>query len=91
MSPVTDLKTLKLPQIWEKKIAQIIHENRMLYEPWVQTATNYEELRNNLISRGYREVPVSSSLMLEMKAYVQAPHADTSSCTTRKTMLRKRS
>lgn len=44
-SRVTDLSNLKLPQIWERRIYQIIYDNRMLYEPWIEAATDFNELR----------------------------------------------
>ena len=86
---LTDIKTLKLPQLWEVKIQQLIHENRMLYEPWVESAKNYNELRDRLKNRGFRDLPMGPNPMLDIAAYTSAPKADTSSFKIRRTMIRK--
>jgi hypothetical protein len=78
-----------LPQIWERNIQQIIFENRMLFEPWVETASDFEELRERLKGRGYIDLPMGACPILHMAAYAKAPVANTSSCEVKKTMLRK--
>lgn len=62
----------------------------MLYEPWMETAVDYNELRERLKGRGFSDLPMGVSSLLHMQAYAQAPKADTSSCMVRKTMLRKK-
>lgn len=89
MSRLTDMSSLKLPQIWERKIQQMIFENRMLYEPWVETAADFNELRSKLILRGYTNLPMGTQPLLHYQAYSKAPVADTSACPVRKTMLQK--
>jgi hypothetical protein len=54
-----DISTLNLPASWENKIGQIIYDNRMEWEPWVQTADDFTTLRAALRSRGYTNLPVS--------------------------------
>lgn len=88
-SPVTDLSALNLPSTWERQITQIIHDNRMLYEPRMETAKDYNELRERLKNRGYTNVPMGAVPSLHLGAYKRAPAADTSSCKVKKTMLRK--
>ncbi len=62
----------------------------MLYEPWVETASNYNELRERLKGRGYTDLAMGANPLLQMSAYAKAPKADTSSCQVSKTMLRKK-
>jgi hypothetical protein len=83
------LKKLNLPQLWETKIEQIIHENRLLYEPWLESATDYNELRDRLKGRGFTGVPMGPNPLLNMPA-AKTPKADTSSCQIKRTMLRKK-
>ncbi len=90
-SKLTDLKKLDLPPIWDKKIGQIIEDNKMLYEARVETAEDFMQLRERLMGRGYSDIPMGMSPLLDMKAYAQAPIADTSNCQVRKTMIRKTS
>lgn len=89
-SKLTDLTNLKLPQTWERRISQIIHDNRMLYEPMIESASNFEELKNRLKAKGYTNLPMGGSPMLDLAGYVKAPMADTSSCQVQRTMLRKK-
>ena len=89
-SRLTDLPSLKLPKQWETNIAAIVSEHRMLYEPWVETAKDYNELRGRLAGRGYTNLPTGVFPLLRTPAYGLSPAADTSSCDVRKTMIRKR-
>lgn len=84
-----DVSSLKLPQVWERRIEQIIHDNRMLYEPWLESATDFEELKTRLKGRGFTNLPMGATPLLDMAAYAKAPKADTSGCQVRKTMIRK--
>jgi len=85
-----DMTSLNLPKVWERKIAQIIHDNRMLYEPRLETAKDFNELRSRLKHRGYSDIPMGANPMLDMKAYAKAPEANTSSVKVQKTMIRKK-
>ena len=89
-APVQDLSELNLPQKWEQEISQIIHDNRMLYTPHMETAADYNELRERLKGRGYTDIPMGAVPALHLQAYKKAPAADTSSCKVKKTMLRKK-
>lgn len=89
-SLVTNLKEFQLPQIWERKIAKIIYDNRMLYEPRVESAKTFEELKSRLRNRGFTGLPMGAIPLLDLQAYAKAPVANTSSCQVRNTMLRKR-
>lgn len=62
----------------------------MLYEPWVETANDFNELRDRLKGRGFTEVPTGATPLLDFKAYSVAPIANTSSCQVQRTMLRKK-
>lgn len=90
-SPLNDLSILKLPQTWDKRIQQIIFDNRMLYEPWIESAKNFNELKSRLQSRGFSDVSSGVNPLLDLAAYSKAPIADTSECHVRKTMMRKKS
>lgn len=89
-SRLTDLKILKLPLVWENQIQQIINDNRMLFEPWIESANSYNELRERLKSRGYLDLPMGANPALNFANHASAPLADTSNCDVRRTMLRKK-
>lgn len=88
-SRLTDLSVLRLPQAWERLIFQIVHEHRMLYDAWVETAADYNELAARLRGRGFSQLPMGACPLLHMQAYAKAPAADTSGCEVRRTMLRR--
>lgn len=53
-----DIKTLQLPAEMERELADVIHENRMYWEPWIESATSFQDLKSKLAKRGYKELPV---------------------------------
>ena len=61
----------------------------MDYEPWIETAKDYNELSDRLRAKGYSNIPAGVMPLLDFHAYGSAPIADTSSCEVKKTMLRK--
>lgn len=81
---------LNLPLVWERKISQIIHENRMLYEPRMETAASFKELASRLQHRGFSQIPLGATPLLNLAAYAKAPVADTSSVKIKRTMVRKK-
>src|SRR6516225_6992473 len=52
-----DVKLLNLPGNMEQEISRIVHENRMYWEPWLESAESFEALKKAVRSRGYRQVP----------------------------------
>ena len=88
LSRVTDLKRLNLPFVWMRQILKIIDDNKMLYEPWIESANSYIELKERLTIRGYKQLPMGATPMLELGA--NPPKANTSSCKVQKTMIRKK-
>jgi hypothetical protein len=60
----------------------------MLYEPWIESATTYHEIRDRLKARGYDQLPMGAVPMLELGAI--PPKANTSSCKVQKTMIRRK-
>jgi len=89
-APLKDLEELNLPATWQRQIARIIQDNAMLYEPRLETAKDFNELRERLRNRGFSHLPMGAVPLLHLQAYKKAPVADTSSCKVRTTMLRKK-
>ncbi len=61
----------------------------MLYEPYIESASGYEELKNNLQARGFSNLPMGASMLLQMDGYVKAPIADTKTIEQVKIMIQK--
>ena len=86
-SNVTDINELQLPQVWQKEIAKITNDNKMHYELRLESATDYNELRQRLKDKGFRDLPQGPNQMLHLEG--KTPLANTSSCHVKKTMTRK--
>lgn len=86
---VTDLKSIQLPAIVQDSVEQIIDENRMYWEPWIESAENYEELKLSLDKRGYRNLYVSSKPLYDGSSILSPPIANMSKHPSRKKMLSK--
>lgn len=57
---ITNLFDLQLPTDYHEFIAKEIYDNRFLYEPWVESASNYAAFKQQLSNRGYYNLPVSN-------------------------------
>lgn len=56
---VEDVKKLNLPNGIENEVINNIYHNRMLWEPWIESASDYNELKKSLRERGYTNIPMS--------------------------------
>jgi hypothetical protein len=91
---LADIKTLNLPSELSLEIERTINTNRMLFEPWIQSANNYQELKESLKRRGYKNLPISMSPMHEPRPVSSdkpKTTPKTSHLVTRNTMLRRAS
>jgi len=57
---ITNLFDLQLPTDYHEFIAKEIYDNRFLYEPWVESSSNYAAFKQQLSNRGYYNLPVSN-------------------------------
>jgi hypothetical protein len=55
---VRDITSLNLNPEILSKISKEAHENRMEYELYIESATSFNELRENLQKRGYSNLPL---------------------------------
>jgi hypothetical protein len=81
---------MELPRNWETKILALFNEHTMLYEPRMETAKNYNELRERLKARGFKNLPSGAIPLLQFGNYGTVPTANISSVDVVKTMLRKK-
>lgn len=87
---VTDLKSIQLPAAVSESIEQIVYENRMHWEPWIESAESYEALRQKLHKRGYRDLYPSCKPLYDGSSLLYPPAADMAKLPPRKTMVPKR-
>lgn len=56
-----NVDSLGLPSLWQDEINQIIDDNKQLWEFWIHQADTFIDLRENLKTRGYTNIPSSST------------------------------
>lgn len=85
---ITTVKQMGLSSELVEEIDAIIFDNRMLWETWVQSAKSFDELKTNLVKRGYSNLPSHAVSMhfgtRHKKKVVKLPQKKA------KTMLRKK-
>jgi hypothetical protein len=86
-----DIKSLNLPIELTSAIQQTIHTDRMLFEPWIQTASNYNEFKESLKKRKYKNIPANMLPIHEVRPVFPAQNPKTSQLSSRRTMLRRAS
>lgn len=59
-SRVENIDLFNLPTTWSEEIKQIVYDNRMLWELWIESADSYDLLKKSLSNRGYKNLPMSS-------------------------------
>ena len=61
---LSNIKMLALPPSWEGRISDTIEQNKIYWEPWVQTSDTFNDLKLNLKARGYSNIPVNGHPMI---------------------------
>ena len=64
---VGDIKDLNLAKSLETKIGTIVHENRIYWETWIESAESNTELKKRLVKRGYKDIPLTGQPMVIAK------------------------
>lgn len=84
---LTNLKNLFLPDEISQSIQELIDNNKMYWEPWIESANDYNELKNKLQKRGYTNLPIHSPPMLRNYTKI---HASTIAFKKPNTMIKKK-
>ena len=94
-SRIKDIKSLGLPNEISIKIEEAVYTDRMMWEPFIECTENYGNLKTNLQSRGYSNVPIHFSPTCPLEGKVDSnkqPYHPQPAMPTKpiKTMLRKK-
>lgn len=57
LSRVNDVAKLNMPETMTKQIQKIVHEERMYWEPFLETAESYSKFIQSLKKQGYITLP----------------------------------
>lgn len=83
-----DVTSLGLPSDYLGPIEQEVYANRMLWEPWVEPAVSFQQLKDKLAQRGYTDLPMSSNPVVKQ---IKGQTANLSQLPpARKSMLQKK-
>lgn len=76
----------------EQFVSTAVDDNKMDWELWLQSADDFEDLRESLAKRGYSRLPnYSSPLYSPELDMLQKTNPDVKGLSKPKTMVRKRS
>ncbi len=87
---VSDLKVLQLPANLYTQVAKIIADDRMMWEPWIESAPTYDALKTSLKRRGYSGLPVSGQPELFGGLFSNPQRAVQSNLPKVQTMVRRK-
>lgn len=99
-SRVRNISDLNLPKTLESQIQQSISKDEMYWEPWLETAEGFADLKASLQSRGYTNLPIYDSpkhqsvnfyFSDEMKRKESEVNPDLTKVNQPKTMLKRKS
>lgn len=86
---VNNVKELKLDGKWEQKLSRIVYDNRMDYDLYIESATDFKELREKLKKIGYKNIPTSCNFSFPDMASYKNPETTSMKTSGSNTMLRK--
>ena len=78
------LTELNLPEPWKSQVEQIIYNNRMNYDLWIESAVSTASFIESLRKRGFSNIPMSLNPMIKVPN--ERPNLKTNKM---KTMIRK--
>lgn len=87
---VKDLTLFNLPDQYTQKLSEIIYESRMLWEPWIESAESFDEIKEKIKKRGYKNLPISFSPEFGSNNITLVPEIYTANFEKNHTMLRRK-
>ena len=87
---LTDLSVLNLPSSWQVEIEKVVFDDRMLWEPWIESAEDYAQLKTRLKKRGYSNLPINGQSEFVRSDLATPPEINVANLPQAKSMLRKK-
>lgn len=87
---IKDVKVMGLPDALSKDVEATVYKDRMLWEPFIECAENYEDLRRTLVKRGYKIVPMHYSPLHPLEIMPDKTLAPRVNIEKKKSMIRRR-
>lgn len=70
MGRLTTLDDLGLVAQERLDLAKVVQDHRMEWEPWIETAGNYHQLRESMLKRGIHAPPSANSPLINFTSEV---------------------
>lgn len=65
---VENLTSLDLPPTWHSALKEVVDQERMHYELWIESADDMTELQKRLRGRGYKNLPIITAPLVLLGA-----------------------
>ena len=92
---VDDIKSLHLPPDIELALQKTIQEYHLSWEMWIEEALDFNDLKNKLQKRGYKNIPLHADQLNPLKQFYntrKTPQPDISALRSKnRTMLERNS
>lgn len=85
---IEDISALGLSSLLEKQISNVAYQERMLWELYLESCQDYNELRKSLLNRGFKNVSACPAIMFMNKPHQEQIELEKK---TEKGMLQKHS
>jgi hypothetical protein len=83
-----DVHSLRLKTELLPEIENILHSHKLEWELWIESANDYTELRNKLMKRGCKGLPIKIE-PLHSESSINNPHVADTRSLVRKVMVQK--
>lgn len=87
---IPDITILHLPPALERELKGAINDNRMLWEPWIESAESYAQLSESLKKRGFTHLPMNERPLCDKATFSSTPTAKTSNLPKVKIMAQRK-
>ena len=85
-----DVADLSLPPANTQKLTEIIYEARLEWEPWIESAASFDDIKDKIKRRGYTNIPISFIPEVGSNNITLTPEIYTSNLNKTKIMTRRK-
>lgn len=86
---IKELTELNLPPANTQKLNEIIYDSRLEWEPWIESADSFDNIKEKIKKRGYANLPISFIPEVGSNNITLTPEIYTSSLNKTKIMTRR--
>jgi hypothetical protein len=84
-----EVANLNLPPANTQKLTEIVYESRLEWEPWIESADSFDNIKDKIKKRGYTNLPISFIPEVRSNNIALTPEVYTSNLNKTKIMTRR--